>query len=289
MTSQSSYLLNVWGILFCTMSDIDVRIRRAQGLDDYLACVALQKEVWGYVEMEDLAAQPMLMIGDRCGGSVIVAQNDAGRYVGFAFAMPGWKKDKRLFWWSHMTAVVAEYRNRNLGLALKYRQREEAIAEGIDVIEWTFDPLQALNAHFNLTKLGVVVREYEENVYGYTSSPLHRGLPTDRFVAEWNIRADHVRQRVESSEPSIIFRDLDRLQRINISDGVPNLSLEDGPLVLEIPSDLNALKAADLEKAKRWQNHIRRACQHYFHAGYVITDFIKQQSVYLMSRISEAL
>jgi predicted GNAT superfamily acetyltransferase len=271
------------------MSDVDVRIRRAQGLDDYLACVALQKEVWGYVEMEDIAAQPMLMIGDRFGGSVIVAQDADDRYVGFAFAMPCWKPGKRLFWWSHMTAVVPEYRNRNLGLALKFRQRDEALAEGIDLIEWTFDPLQALNAHFNFTKLGVVVREYEENVYGFTSSPLHRGLPTDRFVAEWDLRSERVQQRADSTERSVILRDPDRMQRINMSDGAPNLSLADGPLLLEIPSDLNTLKASDLEKAKRWQEHVRRACRHYFHAGYAVTDFVKQQSVYLMSRISAVL
>jgi predicted GNAT superfamily acetyltransferase len=228
------------------MSDVDVRIRRARGLDDYLACVALQKEVWGYVEMEDIAAQPMLMIGDRFGGSVIVAETGS-RYVGFAFAMPGWKQDRRPFWWSHMTAVVPEYRNRNLGLVLKCRQREEALSEGIDLIEWTFDPMQALNAHFNFTKLGVVVREYEENVYGYTSSPLHSGLPTDRFVAKWDLQSDRVKQRVDSTESSVILRDLDRMQRINMSDGEPNLSLEDDPLLLEIPSDLQALKAVDLE------------------------------------------
>jgi predicted GNAT superfamily acetyltransferase len=266
------------------MSDVDVRIRRAEGLDDYLACVALQKEVWGYADMEDIAAQPMLMIGDRFGGSVIVAQDPEGRYVGFAFAMPAWKRDRRLFWWSHMTAVIAEFRNRDLGLALKFRQREEALAAGIDRIEWTFDPLQALNAHFNLAKLGVVIREYEENVYGFTSSPLHSGLPTDRFVAEWNLASDRVKQRVDSTERTVILRDLDRMQRINLSDGEPNLSLEDDLLLLEIPADVNALKAADLPMVQRWQQHIRRACRHYFDAGYVINDFIRSQSTYVLER-----
>jgi predicted GNAT superfamily acetyltransferase len=256
------------------MPNVDVTIRRAEGLDDYLACVTLQKQVWGYTESEDLAAQPLLMIADRFGGSVLVAL-DSGRHIGFAFAMPGWKTPKRLFWWSHMSAVLPEYRNRDIGLALKLRQREEALKEGIDLIEWTFDPLQSLNAHFNLSKLGVIVREYEENVYGHTSSPLHRGLPTDRFVAEWHLHSERVRHRIDSAGKTIILRDLDRLPRINTRTGAPNLELKDGPLLLEIPGNLDALRTRDLEQAKGWQSAIRVVCQHYFHAGFAVTDFIR--------------
>ncbi len=271
------------------MREVDVRIRRAQGLDDYLACVALQKEVWAYTELEDIAAQPMLLLGDRTGGSVLVAQNSSNRYVGFSFAMPGWKRDKKLFWWSHMTAVVAEYRNRNLGFELKLRQREEALNEGIDVIEWTFDPLQSLNGYFNVVKLGVIVREYEENIYGVTSSPLHSGLPTDRFVAEWHLNADRVKDRVDATDRSVVLRDLDRLQRINDGDSEPNLSFVGGSLLLEIPADLSALRTSDIGRARRWQDHLRRACQHYFHSGYAVTDFVRLkeprlQAFYVLER-----
>jgi predicted GNAT superfamily acetyltransferase len=257
------------------MVEVDVRIRRARGLDDYLACVALQKEVWGYSELEDIAAQPMLLIGDRFGGSVLVAENAAGRYVGFAFAMPAWKVDKRLFWWSHMTAVVAEYRNRNLGLELKLRQRREALNQGIDVMEWTFDPMQALNGYFNVAKLGVVVREHEENVYGNTSSPLHRGLPTDRFVAEWHLDSERVKQRIDAADRSVVLRDLDGLQHINESGDSPVLTLQDGPLLLEIPADLSELRDRDLEAAAAWQQNLRRACCHYFSQGWTVTDFVR--------------
>jgi predicted GNAT superfamily acetyltransferase len=257
------------------MADVDVRIRRAEGLDDYLACVEIQKAVWGYTEMEDIAAQPMLMIGNRFGGSVLVAQDPAARCIGFSFALPAWKADRKRFWWSHMTAVVPEYRNRNLGLSLKLRQREEALTAGIDTIEWTFDPLQALNAHFNVSKLGVIVREYEENVYGFTTSALHRGLATDRFVAEWLLNSDRVKTRLQSSESAVIIRDIDRMLRINEGIAEPNLSLDDEILLLEIPADLNALKAKDLEQAKQWQSHVRSACLHYFRAGYADTDFLR--------------
>jgi predicted GNAT superfamily acetyltransferase len=255
------------------MSEVDVSIRRAENLDDYLACVALQKQVWGYTEMEDVAAQPILMIGNRFGGNLLVATDRSGRYIGFSFAMPGWKQDKQRFWWSHMTAVIQEYRNRDVGLALKLRQREEALAAGIDRIEWTFDPMQAMNAYFNIRKLGVIVHEYEENVYGYTSSPLHSGLPTDRFVAEWNLDSGHVKSRL--GDPGVILRDIDRMPVVNRGGSEPDLSLEDSPLLLEIPADLSALKAADLAKAKQWQAGVRRSCLHYFHRGYAVTDFIR--------------
>ncbi len=269
------------------MSEVDVSIRRAENLDDYLACVALQKQVWGYTEMEDVAAQPILMIGNRFGGNLLVATDRTGRYIGFSFAMPGWKQDKQRFWWSHMTAVIHEYRNRDIGLALKLRQREEALAAEIGRIEWTFDPMQAMNAYFNIRKLGVIVREYEENVYGYTSSPLHSGLPTDRFVGEWNLDSDHVRNRL--GDPSIILRDIDRMPIVNPAGRAPDLSLEDSLLLLEIPADLSALKAADLEKAKQWQESVRKACLHYFHRGYAVTDFIRvgapqPQAFYVLER-----
>jgi predicted GNAT superfamily acetyltransferase len=259
------------------MADVDVTIRRAQGLEDYLACVELQKKVWNYTEAEDIAAQPMLMIADKFGGSVLVALQRE-QYIGFAFAMPGWKADKRPFWWSHMTAVLLEYRNQDIGLTLKLRQREEALKAGIEQIEWTFDPMQSLNAHFNLCKLGVLVHEYEENVYGYTSSPLHRGLPTDRFVAQWDLNSSRVRERIKATERSVILRDFDCVGRINVRDNEPNLTFEDGPLLLEIPADLNELRGRDLEQAKRWQAVIRKACVHYFKTGFAITDFVRLES-----------
>ena len=99
--------------------------------------------------------------------------------------------------WSHMLGVAPTARDAGLGTRLKLAQRDAAIAMGLELIEWTFDPLQALNAHFNFAKLGVVAEEYEENVYGESSSPLHRGAPTDRFVAEWRITTPHVERRID--------------------------------------------------------------------------------------------
>ena len=111
--------------------------------------------------------------------------------AGFVYSIPG-LKDGHPMQWSHMLGVVASARSSGLGTDLKLAQREAALALGMDLIEWTYDPLQALNAHLNFSKLGIVVEEHEENIYGTSSSPLHAGTPTDRFVAEWHLRAPHV-------------------------------------------------------------------------------------------------
>ena len=271
------------------MKEVDVGIRRAQGLADYQACVELQKDVWRFTESEDIAAFPILMIANRSGGSVLVAQDASGRFVGFSFALPGWRPDGKRIWWSHMTAVAEEYRARETGLRLKLKQREEALKEGIDEINWTFDPLQAVNANFNVHRLGVVVRTYEENIYGTSSSALHRGLPTDRFVAEWHLRSDRVQERIGIGETALIMRDLDRIPRINLPDQPPSLGLDESPLLLEIPVNLNELKAVDLQRARQWQDRVRIACQHYMGAGYVVTDFVmpkqpRPQAVYVLEK-----
>jgi len=260
------------------MKDVDVHIRRARGLEDYQAVVQLQKEVWHFTEIEDIAAVPILMIANRFGGAVLVAQDAAGRYIGFAMANLGWTSQKKLFWWSHMTAVIEEYRGRDVGLRLKMKQREEALALGIEEIHWTFDPMQALNAHFNIHKLGAIVREYEENVYGISSSPLHQGLRTDRFIAEWNLK--------KSRGADVILRDFDRMPRINEVASESKLGLKESPLLLEIPNDVASLKENDVATAKRWQDAVRDAGMHYFEAGYAITDFILvDRAFYVLEKI----
>jgi predicted GNAT superfamily acetyltransferase len=137
--------------------------------------------------------------------------------------------------------------------------------------------MQALNAHFNIHKLGVIVREYEENIYGVSSSPLHQGLRTDRFVAEWNLK--------QPQNADLILRDFDRMPRINEASGSPNLRLRESPLLLEIPTDITTLKESDLGRARPWQDAVRDASVHYFKAGYAITDFILvDRAFYVLER-----
>ena len=159
--------------------------------DEFRACVALQKEVWNFSDA-DLVPLRMFVVADKVGGQVMGAfEGDA--MVGFALSVPG-TRSGHVYLHSHMLAVRTEYRNGGLGRRLKLMQREEALSRGIELIEWTFDPLEIKNAYLNIEKLGAIARRYNINQYGITSSPLQGGLPSDRLIAEWWLKS----KRVES-------------------------------------------------------------------------------------------
>jgi predicted GNAT superfamily acetyltransferase len=153
------------------------------------ACVALQKEVWGFSDIE-LVPLRMFVVAGKIGGQVLGAF-DHRELVAFAFAVPG-VRDRHPYLYSHMLAVRQRYRNIGLGRRLKLAQREDAVVRGLDLMEWTFDPLEIKNAYFNLERLGAIVSRYHVNQYGITSSPLQGGLPTDRLVAEWWLKSKRV-------------------------------------------------------------------------------------------------
>ncbi len=161
--------------------------RRCAGLAEFDACVHLQRIVWG----EGIVVPSALfVVASEIGGQVLCAV-DGSRLIGFTMALPG-VREGNIFLHSHMTAVLEEYRNRGVGRRLKLLQREDALAHGIGLIEWTFDPLDLRNAHFNLVRLGAVVRRVFPNFYGITGSPLHHGMPTDRLLAEWVLDSSRV-------------------------------------------------------------------------------------------------
>jgi predicted GNAT superfamily acetyltransferase len=182
-------------------------IRECRGFEELQACVDLQIEVWGYSD-GDVIPRRMFLVAQKIGGQVIAAfdmergnrdDGDASSMVGFALALPGVKTgaDSRTgrsesYLHSHMLAVREGYRNQSIGAKLKLAQRDDALARGIDRMEWTFDPVEIKNAFLNIHKLGAIVRRYEENFYGASSSRLQGGLQTDRLVAEWWIRSPRV-------------------------------------------------------------------------------------------------
>jgi predicted GNAT superfamily acetyltransferase len=166
-----------------------VVIRSCHGLEELRACVALQKEVWNFTDAE-LIPLRMFVVAEKVGGQVMGAF--AGHdMVGFALSVPG-TRDGHVYLHSHMLAVRKDQRNSGLGRRLKLLQREDALARGIELIEWTFDPLEIKNAYLNIEKLGAIARRYSVNQYGITSSPLQGGLPSDRLVAEWWLRSKRV-------------------------------------------------------------------------------------------------
>ena len=167
-----------------------VEIRACTTHFEFNDCVALQRAVWHFADL-DIVTPDLLLLTAKTGGQVLSAF-DRGRMIGFAYSVPA-LREKLVYLHSHMLAVLPEYQNRGIGRQLKLAQRDEALSRDIKLIEWTFDPLEIRNAHFNIARLGAIVRRYEPNLYGITSSPLHRGIPTDRLFAEWWLDSERVK------------------------------------------------------------------------------------------------
>lgn len=169
----------------------NLSIRKCDSLEDMQAAFALQKEIWKFTDAE-LVPVRIFVVASKIGGQVIGAF-DGKELIAFALAIPGFRHGHS-YLHSQMLAVRRSYRNAGLGRRIKLYQRDDALARGIDLMEWTFDPLEIKNAYLNIEKLGAIARRYAVNQYGLTSSPLQGGLPSDRLVAEWWMKS----RRVES-------------------------------------------------------------------------------------------
>jgi predicted GNAT superfamily acetyltransferase len=180
-----------------TVSPEHIVVRNCRGLDELRACVALQKEVWNFTDT-DLVPLRMFVVAEKVGGQVMGAFA-GNEIVGFALSVPG-TRSGHVYLHSHMLAVHKDHRNSGLGRRLKLLQREEALSRGIELIEWTFDPLEIKNAYLNIEKLGAIARRYNINQYGITSSPLQGGLPSDRLIAEWWLKSKRVEMLLENGK-----------------------------------------------------------------------------------------
>jgi predicted GNAT superfamily acetyltransferase len=256
----------------------DVRIRRAASRADCDSCVLLQRAVWGLSDLE-ITSAIQLIATTHAGGLLHVAESPEGQAVGFAYAFPA-VRDGVGHLHSDMLAVLPEYQKRGVGVRLKWAQREDALARGIDLITWTYDPLQARNAHLNLRRLGAEASEFLENFYGITTSALHHGLPTDRLLVRWALNSERVRRIASEGErpafvaapPSPRINDV-RWQAGWPVSSEPRLDLEDAELLLEIPPEWDVICQKSPWVAGDWQAKVRRAFQAYLGRGYVAADF----------------
>jgi predicted GNAT superfamily acetyltransferase len=271
-----------------------VHIRDLHGLDDYRAVVALEQEIWGYTDLGDIVTVPVFIITLKRGGILVGAFDERDRMVGFAFSLVG-VKDRQPTQWSHMMGVVADYRRSGLGRALKLAQRERAIAAGFELMEWTFDPLQALNAHLNFAKLGVICHEYARNVYGESTSALHKGTPTDRFVVEWRLTSPHVTQRVAEQGTADFRRMIGELVDVPSANATTEagqwrrptqlqLALHTPRVWVEIPPSFTDMQQAAPDLALEWRHHTRDVFETYFGLGYQAVEFDVTSCRYLLAR-----
>jgi predicted GNAT superfamily acetyltransferase len=255
--------------------------RDLRTLDDYAQVVELEREIWG-VDYRDVVPTPIFTITVMRGG-ILIGGFDGGRIVAFVYSLPA-IVDGKPAQWSHMLGVLPAYRDRGVGRELKLLQRERALAMGLDLVEWTYDPLQALNAHLNFAKLGVVVHEYEENIYGASTSVLHRGNPTDRFVAQWWIRRPHVERRIAPAPVASAVRKtvraheatvFGRANRVDDEGGCADVdvTLTEQRIAVEIPTGFTEMLSQQPELAMKWRLATREIFTTYFGRGYEAVDF----------------
>ncbi|HMD30282.1 MAG TPA: GNAT family N-acetyltransferase [Candidatus Acidoferrales bacterium] len=235
---------------------LPVVLRNCRNLEEFEACVALEKRVWQTDDIEIVPAA-LIRVVSESGGQVLGAFRGE-QMIGFTFAIVGCRTLKgrpEPYLHSHMTAVLPEYQNRGIGRKLKFFQRKEALARGISLIEWTFDPLELRNAYFNVMLLGAVMRRYIPNFYGITTSPLHSGIPTDRLVAEWHLETDRVRSALEGQP-------------------IPPAGPE--ALRIRVPTDIGEIKKQDRARAISIQTGVRNEFQRKFAASYGVTSVEKE-------------
>lgn len=223
--------------------------------------IAIQQSAWGFSDYETEAHHLMTRV-QKYGGLIQGLFVD-GKLLGFTYAILGkWRGE--YFIYSHQLAVMKECQSRGYGFILKKAQRQEVLQMGYAVIKWCFDPLESLNAFFNIHRLGAISGEYEVNVYGVGEHGLHEGLPTDRLVAEWHLRSDRVVARMERKYPRIL-------------ESVPEklIGVFTGEIAyIEIPLDIREIKTQDRKQALRWRMLTREQFVEAFRQGYRVEHVV---------------
>jgi predicted GNAT superfamily acetyltransferase len=236
------------------MNSSGIEVRHCRTLAEYEQCVRLEEITWGE---GILVPSAIFMVAEETGGQILGAF--AGKEMaGFTLALAGVHGDQK-FLHSHMTAVLEPYRDRGVGRALKLFQRQDALARGFPLVEWTFDPLELRNAYFNFMRLGAIAKRYLPNFYGVTDSPLHAGMPTDRFMAEWWLDSPRVKRLIERGADA----------RTPVPEGADTVKIS-------VPSDIVALRLRDRLEAEQIQTEVRSQFQNWLARDYAVTAIVTQ-------------
>jgi predicted GNAT superfamily acetyltransferase len=264
-------------------------IRAAYTLEECRRAAELEKTIWHYTDSEVTPAA-ILFVSLRRGAVLIGAFDSAGEMNGYAYAAAA-IKDGRPTLWSHALGVMPEARGSGVGFDLKIAQRQQALRSGLDLIEWTSDPLQAKDAHLNFAKLGGVVEEYLENLYGE-----HGGVPGDRVTVEWHLSTPHVERRIwaasqakalgqagrrsaapvtvrDSAVTSAVLVNPSRQAADWLEPGEIDLDAEASRILVEIPTEFTRMLVDQADLAHAWRLRTREIFQTYFGRGYRAVDF----------------
>jgi predicted GNAT superfamily acetyltransferase len=273
-------------------------IRPLETIAEFQACETLQRCVWAMPDNLEVVPMHLLLSVQKNSGLMLGAFDDR-ELVGFVFGLPACTSEGKPKHYSHMLGVAPGYQGAGIGHQLKLAQREFALDQGIDLITWTYDPLESLNAHLNIHKLGAVCQTYVRNYYGALTDGLNVGIPTDRFEIEWWIASDWVKRRLSGERG---LPDDDRVVQVNATTQTPSEFLAPGAFVanteapavrVEIPPSYQSIKSADAELALDWREAMRRVFETYFAAGYRVVDFLSEwvegerRSFYILQRLGQ--
>jgi predicted GNAT superfamily acetyltransferase len=240
--------------------DREIEIRECTRIEEFDACIRLQRDAFGLPDLE-ISPRRHLIVSRKAGGWTLGAFT-GGRMVGFVHQMVALRGVSEIIGYSHMMAVSPEHQSRGIGARLKWAQRDRALSQGLSFIQWTWNPMQARNAHFNLNRLGAVVRRYAANLYGTDyNEPVggakEKNIDSDRLFAGWNLTSEGVTALAEGRTPRTRPDPIERI---------------------EIPSDWQALLEADAELARRELLRVRTAFEDAFASGLVCAGFYRGPS-----------
>lgn len=258
-------------------------------IDDFRLAEEVQQRIWGMADRTEIVPLNMMLTAATKGGVALGAfEND--EMVGLLFGFTGLDAENRPQHCSHMLGLVPGTRDRGLGASLKRAQRDRVLSQGIDLITWTFDPLESINAHLNFAKLGVTSNRYYRDHYGVMDDELNAGLPSDRLEVEWQINLPGVEERLAGSLRSPELREVEA-SGAHVIDPLSDHHVTEGrQLLIAIPADIQNVRRSDSGLAMAWRLGIRRVLESLFEQGYRLTDHLsdttegQRRSAYLASR-----
>lgn len=261
-------------------------VRVLENPEEFERAEEVQMSAWGMTPRMATPKEVMIAINDN--GGFVLGAFDQGKLVGFALTLLG-RAENRLYMYSHMTGVSKEYQSKGVGYLLKQKQREVSLERGFDLVAWTFDPIISLNAHFNLTKLGVIARNYFPDYYGPMHDSINFGWPTDRFLCEWYVRPEKQRETREFAkvDPKKAHVAIQKEGKDPFSRCLGwNIDLDAEAVLVDIPSDVAKLKASNMEDGRRWRLGTREVFRTYFAAGYTAVALLEDEGFrYLLRRV----
>lgn len=253
-----------------------ITFRELTTVEDIRLVQDMERHVWAYEDI-DLSPVP-LMIALVKSGALLLGAFEADRLRGFALSVPADRHGLRLHW-SHMTGVDSSLRGSGLGTRIKLEQARRVAARGYRHIQWTYDPLQSLNAYLNLVKLGGRAAEYAEHVYGDSTSALHRGAPTDRFVITWDLHEDGTpvpSPRVARADDATAIDAGECRERDGWDAYVPADALPDADVIrVPVPARFSSMLREAPALATDWRMATRAQFQELFARGYEAVSFTR--------------